>query len=609
MCIVDKNIINIASQCLNCKTHPCNSLCTLKMPINKILNFVKQNKIEEAAKLIYSYSCFPFVCGALCDHEKKCEGSCVLSKKQNGVKYHEVEYELGKAYINELYKKKNENTNHKVAIIGGGICGMTVAIRLLQNGITPVVYEKETKIGGILTNALPTFRYNKDLFNQVINYLESHIEIKYNQEFGKNLLIEDLNDYDDIVFAYGCYKERSSFKESYKAISLLKNKELLNSITNKKVVVIGGGNVAMDISRSLIKLGNDVTIAYRRDLANSPASQKEISETLQDGVKVYECVSPLEINYQNEVITSIKFQKMELYNDGSTRLMFRPLDEYLDIPCDIIVEATGSSGDYSYLQRVYPEIFNSKGWIDTNLSFQTSIAHIYVGGDLNTGPMDFCSAAASGEIIAKSIINLARITSIKGQNIMIGGSFNPPTIAHKEMLKKLNELSPNKIIVLPNGDTYKVNFNDKKLISFNHRFNMCKLITDNISGNFEISDIENNKIFNGTYYTLKHFNHPYFAMGSDCLFDLHKWINYHDLVKENKFIVFTRSSDINKIINFIKEDEFLTNYEDHFVFLEIDFPEVSSSKFRDTLDENLLSKEVAKYIKKNKLFEVENDKQ
>ena len=78
---------------------------------------------------------------------------------------------------------------------------------------------------------------------------------------------------------------------------------------------------------------------------------------------------------------------------------------------------------------------------------------------------------------------------------------------------------------------------------------------DNISGNFEISDIENNKIFNGTYYTLKHFNHPYFAMGSDCLFDLHKWINYHDLVKENKFIVFTRSSDINKIINFIKEDE------------------------------------------------------
>ena len=124
MCIVDKNIINIASQCLNCKTHPCNSLCTLKMPINKILNFVKQNKLEEAAKLIYSYSCFPFVCGALCNHEKKCEGSCALSNKQNGVKYHEVEYELGKAYINELYKKKNENTNHKVAIIGGGICGM-----------------------------------------------------------------------------------------------------------------------------------------------------------------------------------------------------------------------------------------------------------------------------------------------------------------------------------------------------------------------------------------------------------------------------------------------------------------------------------------------------
>lgn len=608
MIIEKQKIIDIASKCLNCNLHPCNSACTLKMPINKILNLIKQGDTNQATNLIYRFNAFPFVTGSLCDHEKKCYGNCVLSKKNNSVDYHKVEEQLGIDNVDLLFHNSNKVLNHKVAIVGGGICGMTIAIRLLQNGIKPIIFDKNTNLGGILSNALPSFRYDKNTFNKVVSYLNTNLEVQYNKEFGKNLFMEDLKEFDDIIFSYGCYNERSNFDESYKAITLLHDKKKLNNIIGHDVIVIGGGNVAMDIARTLARQNNNVIIAYRRNIANSPASVKEIRDTINEGVVFHECISPLEVLHDNSNIIGMKFQKMELYDNGATRLMFKPLNETVTLKADMIIEATGSSGDYAYLKEVLPQIFNSEGWIKTNNDFMTSVPNIYVGGDLNTGPKDFCSAIHSGEVISNSIINKVKLNEIQGKEIVIGGSFNPPTIAHHMMLKELYKLNPSKITLLPNGDTYKVSFNDKTLIPFNERFNMCQLLIDDLNGNFEINDLENQKEFNGIYYTLQKLNHPYFVIGSDCLFELHKWIKYRDLVKENKFIVFTRKNNIFEMLSFIKEDEFLNAYIDHFIFLEICFPDVSSSKFRNTLDRNLVTPSVYEYIKNNKLFEVDNDK-
>lgn len=602
---INKNkILNTASMCLNCKLHPCNNLCALKMPINEILQLIKNDNIEAAAKLIYENNCFPFVCGALCDHQRKCLGSCVLNKKITPVEYCDVEYSLGVEFVNLLFNKPQVMRDYKVAIIGGGICGMTVAIRLLNQGIMPVIYEKENNIGGVLSNSLPSFRYDTSTFNQVINYLNENIEIHYSKELGVNLFLEDLEEYHNIVFAYGAYIERTSFKESLKAISLLQDKEKLSSITNKDIIVTGCGNVAIDIARTLKRQNNNVTICYRRNIASSPAAVIELEYAINEGIKFVECISPTEIIKEGDQIKQVKFQKMELFDEGGSRLMFKPIDEFITIDTNLIVEAIGSSCDTNYLQSKLPELFNEKGWFVVNQNYQTCNSKYYVGGDLYTGPKDFCEAIKAGEVISKSIINFVQLHDLENEHIVIGGSFNPPTIAHQLMIKSLVELNPKKITIIPNGDQYKISFTEKNLIPFVHRKKMCELMTEDFFDNIEVSDIENQQEFKGSYYTLKSLNNPIFSMGSDCLYDLHKWINYENLVKENRFIIFTRNSDIKDMKNFIREDEFLKDYESHFIFLELDLPIVSSSKFRETKEANLLDEKVYKYIVNNKLFEV-----
>lgn len=197
---------------------------------------------------------------------------------------------------------------------------------------------------------------------------------------------------------------------------------------------------------------------------------------------------------------------------------------------------------------------------------------------------------------------------IKNKIVLIGGSFNPPTIAHEEMIKEIVKYNPSKILVAPNGDEYNVSFVSKTLISYIDREKMCKLMMSKINVNYEVIDIENRQAFRGSYYTLKELNHPTFIMGSDCLESLHKWINYQELVKENQFVVFSRDLSVDEMINLIKSDEFLKDYVDHFEFIKLDKSDVSSSLFRKTHDKNIVNELVYDYICNHNLYEVNNGK-
>lgn len=181
--------------------------------------------------------------------------------------------------------------------------------------------------------------------------------------------------------------------------------------------------------------------------------------------------------------------------------------------------------------------------------------------------------------------------------IVFGGSFNPPTIAHYEIIKKLSSLDYEEVIIVPNGDRYKL----KELVNFDHRYNMLEIMTREFE-NVTISRIEENSNFKGTIETLRNLNHPVFAMGDDSLITIKTWINYEVLISENNFLVFTRNKKISDLITYIKEDEILNKYINHFTFLELDFPNVSSSMFRKTNDQSLVTKGVYEYIIKNNLY-------
>lgn len=183
--------------------------------------------------------------------------------------------------------------------------------------------------------------------------------------------------------------------------------------------------------------------------------------------------------------------------------------------------------------------------------------------------------------------------------ILYGGTFNPPTIAHYAVIKYLlAEYRDLPIIVLPTNDFYKAN----EVVSYAHRLRMVTLMCQEFTGRVSISEYErDHEKYEGTYLTLRHFNHPYFVIGADELKLIKTWINYELLIKENKFIVIPRGNiDAAKII---EKDEYLSSYKNHFHVLG-GFPciDVSSSDFRSSLDEMLLVKSVAQYIKENNLY-------
>ena len=182
-------------------------------------------------------------------------------------------------------------------------------------------------------------------------------------------------------------------------------------------------------------------------------------------------------------------------------------------------------------------------------------------------------------------------------NIVFGGSFNPPTIAHLEIIKALCSMDYDKVIIVPNGNKYNL----KDMVSFDHREMMLKIMTKGLK-NIEISKIEEHNNFKGTVETLRNLNHPVFAMGDDSLINIKSWINFIDLLEENCFLVFTRNHKIEDLITFVKEDEILKSYLNKFKFVKIDFPSVSSSLFRKTKDKSLVTNEVFEYITENNLY-------
>lgn len=608
---MNNQYINISKDCYKCKIAKCKEHCPLHLPIPEILELISNNE-ELAAELLYQKTTMPFVCGALCDTLKKCRGHCIKNNKSIGVSFNEVETYLGNKYIDKiLYKPNFSIPSLDVALIGGGIGNLCIALRLINNGIKPTIFEKKDKIGGVLINSLPDFRYDKSTILKVIDFIKENSNIYYHKEFGNNLKTEDLENYQYVVLGIGSSIERKVLKDEsvYQAIDLLENKEKRLNLINKNVVVLGGGNVCFDIARTLKKEGANVTIVYRRDLLNAPASKKEIKEALLENIVVKEKLSPVKVIKNDTKVVGITLEKMELFDDGTNRKSFKKTNEFIDIKTDAIVEALGSISDYTYLQSIFPHAFDESNNLIIDDKNQLLKKGYYACGDFVTGPNDFASAVSMAEIISKDILSkFFNHPFISNKEVVIGGSFNPPTKAHLEMMKVINKFNPKKIILLPNGDHYKLSYQDKTLNSFKERVNLLKeLIKDSNLTNCEISEIENDHNFIGTYFSLIALNHPTFVLGSDCLFDFPKWHHYEELVENNNFVVFMRKENYQKCLDFINSDKVINKHLDHFLLLDLEMDNISSTDFRINNNEQLLSINVYKYIKSHKLYEVNNN--
>ena len=412
-----------ANYCLNCKIKPCSLKgCPLGNQIPDFISKIKEQKYKDAYEILSKTTVLPGVCGRICPHKKQCQGSCVRGIKGEPVSIGELEaFVFDKAIeeettLLELWKddinlKRKENFGKKVAVIGGGPAGLTCSAFLAKEGINVTIYEKYDYLGGLLVHGIPEFRLPKEKVKQTVeNILQLGIEVKYNQELGKNITIDELEkEYDAIFLSFGANVSSKMNVEGEELQGVYGGNELLEynlhpDYTNKTVIVVGGGNVAMDCARTVKKLGaKNVKVVYRRAREQMPAEEKEISDAINEKI---------EFLFQNNVVKIIGKNRVEqvelvktdlIQRDGEERLVPINIDKSnYTIDADYIIMALGSKPE-KFISTLDLEL-NKWGNVQIDDNYQTSNKKIYAGGDLAGVKGTVAWAARSGREAAKQIV-------------------------------------------------------------------------------------------------------------------------------------------------------------------------------------------------------------
>ena len=409
------NIEHIANKCVGCITKPCQMGCPLNNDTTEFIKLIKQQNYKEAFEILSKTTVLTCVCGRICPHEKQCQGSCAMKKKYGAVEIGKMESFIGDEAINNNWDiKKINNAYHKekIAIVGAGPSGLTCAAFLSKNGYQVTIYEKHEYLGGLLYHGIPEFRLDKTTLKKTIDkILKLGIKVNTNCELGTNIYLKDLEkEYDAIFLGFGANVSRKmnipgeNLKGVYGGNELLENK-LHPNYKNKKVAVIGGGNVAMDTARTIKKLGADeVTIIYRRSEKEMPAEVKEIEEAKEENIKFLFQTNPIKI-IGKENVEKIECVRMKLeQKEHETRLS--PVEipnSNFTLDMDYIVMAVGSKPEDTILSSLNLEI-NEKGYLKINKDNQTSNHKIFAGGDLAQSRGTVAWASRSGRNAAYSIM-------------------------------------------------------------------------------------------------------------------------------------------------------------------------------------------------------------
>lgn len=401
-----------AQYCLNCKNKPCQTGCPLQNDIPSFIECVKEEKYEEAFKILSQTTIFEPICGRICPHKSQCEGRCVRGIKGESVNIGNLEASVGDYMLENINLQAEDTDKQKpnVAIIGSGPAGLACSYYLSTRGFKVDIYEKHNKLGGLLRYGIPEFRLEKEILDKWLKkyILNNNVTAFTNMELGKDIFLGELQKkYDIVVLAFGANISNKMNVEGEEKEFVLGGNELLEygnmpNFVDKKVAVIGGGNVAMDISRTIKRLGaKNVTIVYRRDEKQMPAEQKEIKEAKKEGIEFL-----FKTNMIKVLENKIECVKTELIKkEGETReypINVEGSNFFINV--DFVILAVGSSPDKKLINLLQLET-NKWGNILVDENYKTSNKKIYAVGDLAGNKQTVAWAARSGFECAKRIIN------------------------------------------------------------------------------------------------------------------------------------------------------------------------------------------------------------
>lgn len=408
----DKNRIN----CYDSGTSPCKTACPAHIAVQGYLKLASQGKFKEALALIKKENPFPAVCGRICN--RKCEEACTRGLIDKAVAIDDVkkfiaeqDLDAENRYIPSMVIPSNMGRwKEKVAIIGGGPAGLSCAFYLAEKGYYPTVFEKNPLPGGMLTYGIPSYKLEKDVINAEIEVLKAMgVEIKTNIEVGKDITINDLRKegYKGFYVAIGLQGGRLpnidgiDGENIYTAIDFLHHaSEDHNQKLDGKVVVVGGGNVAIDAARTSIRFNpENVTMVCLEDKDHMPATNDEVFEALDEGIQLINGYGPKEIIKENNKVKSIVFKKCLSVFDENNK--FNPTydeNDTITLEADHIIFSIGQKAEIKDLFNGTNVKFDKRGLpVCDPLTLQTDEKDIFVGGDFLSGPSFAINAIASGK--------------------------------------------------------------------------------------------------------------------------------------------------------------------------------------------------------------------
>ncbi len=462
--------------CHESGTAPCKTACPAHIAIQGYIKLAKEGRYLDALKLIKQDNPFPSVCGYVCN--RRCEDACTRGSLDKAVAIDEIkkfiaEQDLNAAerYIPDPIRRRpiDKDYEEKIAIIGAGPAGLSCAYYLARMGYVNVtVFDRNKEPGGMLVMGIPSYRLDRKALKGEIDVLKKMgVKFKMNTTIGKDITIQKLREqgYKGFYVAIGAQKSSKlnvpgeDLTGVFGGVDFLREVNLGNKpAVGKKCAVIGGGNVAMDVCRTAVRLGADTYVIYRRSEAEMPADKEEVAEAIEEGVKFRYLNAPVEIEGANGKVTGLKVEIMELGEpDEKGRRKPVGTGKFETLKVNSVIAAVGQAIDWGELDVGSLKTGKKGNAIADAITYQTAQDDIFVGGDVYTGPKFAIDAIAAGREGAESLHRFVQ----EGQSLTISRN-----------LREFYELDKDNILVNPDCfDTparQPVLHNPKKAKSFQH---------------------------------------------------------------------------------------------------------------------------------------------
>lgn len=400
-------VLNESKRCLQCKKPLCREGCPVRTNVPEMMRLFQNGNMHEAGEMLFDNNPLSIVCSLICPHSRQCEGHCILNKKSNPIQVGMVEHYISDYYLNYVTTPHQKDPRKKVGIIGTGPAGITIAFILANKGYDITLFDAHDKIGGVLRYGIPEFRLPKSILDKIKDKLvDMGVRIRPNTNIGPVITIDNLfrDGFKAVFIGTGVWRPNGmtikgeSLGNIHYAIDYLKNPEVYD--LGSSVCVVGAGNVAMDVARTVLRNGvRHVTIMFRGGAEHIEADHIEVEYAKVDGVEFEYYKKPVEFTE-----SGIRYIRTQVGQQEDGRITFEDIEGDEEVfACDSVIISVGQGPRNILVKTTEGLNVTSRGLLETDDHGRTTRKGIFASGDVVTGAKTVVEAVRLSKIVADEI--------------------------------------------------------------------------------------------------------------------------------------------------------------------------------------------------------------